>query len=249
MIIFPSASFPPTRISTHTAFTNIKTFTMSESARQNRRGPNARAPAPFTIFEDPPPPPPIRFFFPTLPNIRVELVSAIQEVNPIIDSSVPSRVLQANRWSPPAPITRTWSLESGSRQMHYAYETRSWHRVSSSIARSESIGVLGQEDNEITNSPEEEARVEVSEQQEVQTVNSLGVDAVAEDGAASRAPAVSSTEPQPRQRKRDRFRRFSRSIVQKVKDLRKDKKDPEDPSSRSRLRRAFTLFQVRRREL
>lgn len=210
---------------------------MSEPTRQNRRGSNARAPAPFTIFEDPPPPPPIRFFIPTLPNVRFELVSAIQEANPIINSSVPSRALQVSRWSPPAPITRTWSLESGSRQMHYAYETRSWHRVSSSIARSESIGVLDQE----------EARrgiVEAAKQQEAQTANSPEMDAVVEDGAVSGATAVSSMQLQPRQRKRDRFRRFSRSIVQKVKDLRKDKKDPEDPSPRSRLRRAFTLFQV-----
>ncbi|KAL0634122.1 hypothetical protein Q9L58_006929 [Maublancomyces gigas] len=195
---------------------------------------NARAPAPFQIYEDPPPPPPISFFFPTLPSVRAELVSAIQEANPVINSPLPSRVLQANRWSPPDPITRTWSLESGARQMHYAYETRSWHRVSSSIARSESVRVLNRGENEITDTPEEEARAGVAEQQEAQTVNSLGMDAVVE-------------EPQPRQRKRDRFRRFSRSIVQKVKDLRKDPKDPEDPSSRGRLRRAFTLFQVRRR--
>lgn len=223
---------------------------MSGPARRGGGGSDSRAPAPFQIYEDPPPPPPISFFFPTLPNIRVELVSAIQEANPVINSPLQARALQANRWSPPDPITRTWSLESGARQMHYAYETRSWHRVSSSIARSESVRVLDREDNEITDSPEEEARAGAAEQQEAQIVNSLGMDAVVEDDVVYGATAVSSTEPQPRQRKRDRFRRFSRSIVQKIKDLKKDIKDPEVPevpSSRSRLRRAFTLLQVRRR--
>lgn len=218
---------------------------MSQLTRQNSRTSNARTPAQFTIYEDPPPPEPMRLFFPTLPNVRVELVSAIQAANPITNPSVPSRALQVNRWSPPALPVRTWSLESGSRQMHYAYETRSWHRASPTSSSSE---ISGQEEAPTTDSPdvyaaEEDARSE----EELQAANSPELDAVVGDSVISETISTGSLEPQPRQRKRDRFRRFGKSIFHKIKDLGKDKEDREDRGPRGGLRRAFTVFPATRR--
>lgn len=123
--------------------------------------------------------------------------------------------------------------------MHYDYETRSWHRVSLTISRSQGQESLQEWASRNADSPE------VVEQDEETAEHEA---ASAEVGSVE-VRSVESDETAPKTRKRDRIRRLGTSILQKMKHLRQ-KDDHDDKGPRRSLRRALSMsvaFASRRR--
>lgn len=181
----------------------------------------ARESQPFYLYEDQAAPVaprfPMPFMMANMPNVRAEIVTAVER--PFIPSvpAAPSRVLQVIEIG---PTVRTWSLESSSRQMHYDYERRSWYRGSVSITRSERARLTEQEQSRKSDSPV--ARPE--------SVESVPEEESSESGFSTEEQVgQDSAVLELRVRKRDRFRRIGMSIVQGIKDLKKDKKGPQSP--------------------
>lgn len=224
---------------------------MSERVPQNRsitRRSVARTPTTFQIFEDPPPPPPITIHFPDVPNVRFELVSPIREA-PRTNNATNPRALQPNRWYTEPAGTGAWIL-GPSRQMHQDYDVRSWHRVSPSISRSESL--LTTDDGESLTT--DEGETQTTDGGEGQTISSMVGEAIQinnEDAVQAReetsmselADSQGSDQPGKKERNRDRIRRFGMSIAKRLSKFRSDKRDREDRRPRgSRLPRAFSIF-------
>lgn len=221
---------------------------MSERTPQNRsitRRSVARAPATFQIHEDPLPPPPITLSFPNIPNIRFELVSPIRDANPTNNATI-QHVIQPTRWYTEPAGTGTWSLGL-SRQMHQDYEVRSWHRVSPSISRSESLFTTDEGDDLTT----DEGEARTTDGGEAQTISSMvaqideenAVQTNEETSMSQLADSQGSDQPGKKERNRDRIRRFGMSIVKRFSKFKSDKRDREDRRPHgSRLRRAFSDF-------
>lgn len=164
---------------------------------------------------------PITVRFPDLPNIRFELVSPIWELNPIDNTAIPPGGIQPSRWYTEPAVSGTWCL-GPSRQMHQDYDVRSWHRVSSSIARSESLITRDGWETQTISSAFNYSNgnaVQTSEEETPtsQPANSLGLGL----GQAKK-----------KERRRDRIRRFGMSIVKRFGKF----------GSNKRIHRAFSIF-------
>lgn len=162
----------------------------------------ARAHTSFDIREGTSPLSPITIRFPTLPNIHFELLSPIWEANP----NNTTINLQPIRWYTEPAAGGTWYL-GPSRQMHQEYDVRSWHRVSSSIGRSDSLVTRDGWETQTIGSTVGGNAVQISEE-------------------------TSTSQPQQKERKRDRIRRFGVSIVKRFGKFKSNKL----------IHRAFSVF-------